>query len=391
MTSRKVKDAQVSPCNLMVTFFANLNMMMQRPVWKEQWCARQDAVESSGGKQDQFWATGESGTLAPTSIPTYHAPASRSVDHVTSYLDNSNFSLTIPHSSTSNTHQPRVGLEHATAVVQSSSRKSLATKLHSREPSTQRISTSHTTHHSSREASRASRAAAPYPPLSATTETRRAHKEETSAFQGEWAQFKSHSDSSSLRDHGMHPSQGYVRSAGHSVSPATPVYSPPGSASVPPSSQYTSSRPHHHTQSSATYQRTPTFEAHNSSLDTQSGMQAGSWHYDMRTWPSSQATQQLGQYVPSSHPANPASISFQPPFSDVTSTNVSQFGYNQYQTYAGQFATQSYGEVSVPPNPYHESHNDIQRPFTSSHYPHTGHSRRHGNIPDIGHNVISYF
>src|ERR1700734_1091193 len=80
MADDRVLDSQVCFQSNMRTFSSTYALYFsQRPVWKEQWCARKDAVESSGGKEDQFWATGVSESLPPPSLPQTSPRHSRSL------------------------------------------------------------------------------------------------------------------------------------------------------------------------------------------------------------------------------------------------------------------------------------------------------------------------
>lgn len=294
-------------------------------------------MESSGGREDQFWASGESGTLTAI-VP---------VNHVPSYPEQSSLSLTNPYPSSSNGTQYRSGMEHEAygPPPSSAGRRVVAQKTHSRESSNHRVSASQTTQ-SSREISRSSRTT-PYAQSSPSTELRRQRKDDTSAYLGEFAQFRSHPESSSLRNHGMQSL---------SVSPANSHHSSPPSSYHNPTSLLHPNP----TAASPLNNTTPPSVYHN-------GRSTGSWYdYDTSGYQNSVAPHDMGQYS-----QQDPSTMFQTQFgSTPLSAHTHNMIYdNHQQTYIAQNPSHSYRVGSEAPTMYN----------TNPHYPHNSHSSTHGH------------
>jgi hypothetical protein len=204
MTNERVLDSQVrSLSDIHPSSSTHALYFSQRPVWKEQWCARKDAVESSGGKEDQFWATGISESLPPPSLPQSGHLRSHSADHDRPQGTYSNHPILAPSSSASTTRQGRMGMDHANLLPTLLSRRKLISNSshpRSQPPPPVRIPKAHA-HIPNRDFVRPMRSAGPYSSAVSMTSDGRIHKrsrreEEKSPFSGEWSQLKARSGSS---------------------------------------------------------------------------------------------------------------------------------------------------------------------------------------------------
>lgn len=293
-------------------------------------------MESSGGREDQFWASGESGTLAPI-VP---------VDHTTSHRHQSNFSMTLTTPYPSSQMQPEVA-EHDSygAPPSSAGRKT-------------------------RQISRSSRAV-PYsqPPPSSAGEMRRHRRDESSAYIGEFSQFVSHPESSSLRNHGV-PSL--------SVSPANSMHSSSSS-----SHSHSHSRSHSQQTIDASLSQTSHFistsrlrpnpstaaSPFNDTTPPDFSQNTGSW-YDVpyQNHATSHSTDHFTQQV---HPAM-----FQPSFNSIHLTTAQTHGMNydhHQQPYTAPFPAQ------VSSHAYHPQPSAPTMYNTNQHYPQKEHIIRHGH------------
>ena len=196
MTDDRVLNSQVrSQLNIHLFPWTHILQFCQRPVWKEQWCARKDAVESSGGKEDQFWATGFSETLPPPSLPQASHHYSRSLhpaDPESPRPTYSNAPSPMVQPSMSATRKGRAGVARRRHLSNS-------THLRGQPTSSVRFPRMHG-HVSDRDFVNTIHSTEPYPLNFKVTGDRRTHhrsrRDETSPFSGEWNQFRARSGSS---------------------------------------------------------------------------------------------------------------------------------------------------------------------------------------------------
>lgn len=155
-------------------------------------------MESSGGKEDQFWANGVSESLPPPSRPNYRTHS----EHEQFRQERANTPLNVPpRTSTPSVRKARLDVDNS--AVSSRRKMVSSTSLSRKRPQSIKIPMPHA-HASSRDLSRATRSAGPY--ASAFPHNNRQIYGSSRTTGGspssgsKWSQFKSRSGSSLSRD-----------------------------------------------------------------------------------------------------------------------------------------------------------------------------------------------
>lgn len=256
-----------------------------------------------------------------------------SVGRTPSHPEQTSFFLTNPYSSSSTDTQPRAGMDHETygPPPSSAGRRVVAQKVSSKHhaPAPQ------ATQQSSREVSRSSRTA-PYSQLLPSMEVRRHRTQESSAYLGEFSQFRSLPESSSLRHHGMHSLS--VSPAGSYHSSSTSSYH---GVDTPLPQAYSAgrSRPNPSTAPSPFNNTTPLGMPHD-------GRSTGSWYnYDISDYQNTSASHHMGQFLPQD-----SSTMLQTSFGSTPMTTAHANGMiysNNNQTYTAPTSLHSFGVPSM--------------------------------------------
>ena len=285
-------------------------------------------MESSGGREDQFWASGESGTLVPI-VP---------VDHAASHHQQSSFSLTLttPYPSSSYTQSGLTEHESYGPPPSSAGRKT-------------------------RQIGRSSRAV-PYsqPPPSSAGEMHRHRRNESSAYMGEFSQFISHPEPSSLRNHGGHSL---------SVSPANSMHSSSSSSHSHHNIDTSLSQTPHFISTSRLRPNPPTAASPFNDTNPSFSQSTGSW-YDV-PYQNHAPSHSTGHFTQQAQ-----SAMFQPSFdsSHLATAHTHGLSYDHHQQpYTAQIPSQ------VPSQSYQHGVPAPTMYNTDPHYPRKEHHSRHGH------------